>query len=267
MIAAIEQFLRDTTPPPAPPAAREPVAARRAARGRRARPGLQRLVARRARASPGRGAHPVGVQAGAVPYSITVRLAFAGGASRRGSAPVRCAVAARTQPPWVTTTASSPAARRPRGHARLQLGERLRAGRGELAALPGGDGLGVELVERVAGPVADVDLAPARVGRRSAEPERLRRLSRPRQVGGQRARRQPVEERKQRGRLLAAEGGQRRVGLALQAVLGVPGRLAVADQEKAGGHGRQHGVRSHGDEVSGDATTRGIRQPVARAGS
>ena len=37
----------------------------------------------------------------------------------------------------------------------------------------------------------------------------------------------------QRGHLLAPERGQRRIGLALQPVLGVPGRLAVADEQEA----------------------------------
>ena len=99
------------------------------------------------------------------PCSITVRLAFAGGASLRGSAPVRCAVAARTQPPWVTTITSSPRSSSTAAATRAwSCCERLGVGWRELAAPPGGDVVGIELVERVAGPVADVDLAPARVG-------------------------------------------------------------------------------------------------------
>jgi len=120
-----------------------------------------------------------------------------------------------------------------RRHPRLEPRPRLRAGRGELPAAPGGDLLRVELVERAARPLADVDLAPARVGRRAAEPERVRRLRRAREVGGERARREAVEERPQRGDLLAPERRQRRVGLALEPVLRVPGRLAVADQQQA----------------------------------
>ena len=117
------------------------------------------------------------------PYSITVRLAFAGGASRRASAPVEVrrggAHAAavgdddRVLPPQLVDRG---------GDARLQLGERLGVRRRELPALPGGDVGRVELVERVAGPVADVDLAPAPVVGRAAEPERLRGLHRAREV-------------------------------------------------------------------------------------
>jgi hypothetical protein len=120
-----------------------------------------------------------------------------------------------------------------RGDARLELGERLGVRRRELPPLPGGDVTGIELVERAPRPVADVDLAPARVGRRAVEPERDRGLDRAREVGGQRARRQILEKRQQRGRLFEAERGQRRVGLPLQPVLGVPGRLAVADEQEA----------------------------------
>ena len=52
VMAAIEQFLRDTAPPPAPAEAPEnPWLPRRAARGRRARPGVHAMVNRR-RAEP-----------------------------------------------------------------------------------------------------------------------------------------------------------------------------------------------------------------------
>ena len=120
-----------------------------------------------------------------------------------------------------------------RSDACLELGERLGVRRGELPPLPGGDVAGIELVERAARPVADVDLAPARIGRRAVDPERDRGLDRTREVGGQRARRQVLEVRPQRGGLLEAEWRQRRVGLSLEPVLGVPGRLAVADEEEA----------------------------------
>ena len=121
------------------------------------------------------------------------------------------------------------------GHAGLELPPRLGRGSGSPRRQAATDsGSSSSTVKPAHG--AHVDLAPALVGGRAGEPEQLGGLDRAGEVGGQPAVGDPVEERDERLGLLAPELGQRRVGLALQAVLGVPGRLAVADEQQAVGH-------------------------------
>ena len=90
-----------------------------------------------------------------------------------------------------------------------------------------------ELGDRTPGPAAEVDLTPARVTRRVGVAEQRGGLARADQIA-----RDDLLETGQKGAQRRGFGapdiGERRVGLALQMATGVVGRLAVADQDKAG---------------------------------
>jgi hypothetical protein len=97
--------------------------------------------------------------------------------------------------------------------------------------------LGVDLRRRAPAPRADVDLPPRRVEPLRRDAEQLGGLARPREVGADDALgrdREARDERRERARLRAAGVGEGRVELPLEPVLGVPGRLAVADEDEQG---------------------------------
>jgi hypothetical protein len=101
--------------------------------------------------------------------------------------------------------------------------------------------LGVDLSGGAAAPRADVDLPPARVDALRLEPQQRGGLPGAREIGDDhplRSDAEPLDERPQLDSLRSPGVGQRRVELPLQAMLGVPGGLAVADEEEAVvGHG------------------------------
>src|SRR4051812_31631611 len=186
---------------------------------------------------------------------------------RVGSAPVTRETAARTAPPWQTTShvppartssSTAPPTRRapppaapagadhgPRAAGAHQLVDRASPPRGELRpglaarrvqrpAAPRRPRLVRELGDRPPGPLAEVDLAPARVAHRVGVAEQGRGLARAHEV----ARDHALEARQARPQLfglLAPDVGKRWIGLPLQAPLGVVGRLAVAYEDEAGG--------------------------------
>ena len=168
---------------------------------------------------------------------MTVRLALAGGASVRASAPVRCAVAARMQPPWRHddhVLAAQLVGRR--RHAGLELLPRLAPGSARRRCQAATDsGSSSSTVKPAHGPMS-ISRQRSSVGA-PASPSSSAVCTRAREVGGEPRVGDAVEEGRERLGLLAPELGQRRVGLALQAMLGVPGRLAVADEQQAVDHG------------------------------
>ena len=112
VMAAIEQFLRDTAPPPAP--AEEPenpwIRAARLEAVERDPSYSSALGSRPASAASPGPARAARRRAGARGRRARSRSGSRWRAARAcaASAPVRCAVAARMQPPWVTTMTSSP---------------------------------------------------------------------------------------------------------------------------------------------------------------
>ncbi len=164
-----------------------------------------------------------------------------------------------------------------RGHPVLLVGERLAAGEGEV------DGAGDERAEELGllrlhfgegpvGPVAGVGLHQSGVGDGGhAEPSGddvgglLRTGERAAPQGGEPAARRDLG---QRARLLAAALGQRHGTLALEATLGVVGRLAVAGQPHAHSEGLASIVseRSPSRRVSRLSTSSGAMLPRLQSG-
>ena len=289
MIAAIEQFLRDTAPPPAPrprhgrargsaprgwrassalrrasrgwgnrptrrphlPAGRFPPLRRPLQRPQDARATLlaptralaeelavdfaRRQVPDRTRASSRRPRAAAGS-----PARTTVTLALAGPATRCGSAPVTCESAARTTPPWQTTShvpAGGDQLVDGAADARLQVAPttRRRARAAGRRARPSRCRPGSPRSGRPSH--SPTSISRKRGSRRaSGIAEQRRGLARAPQVARDDA---VVVEARQRGPQqlgLGASGVRERwVGLALEAGLGVVGRLSVADEDQAGG--------------------------------
>jgi hypothetical protein len=122
------------------------------------------------------------------------------------------------------------------GHARPEVLPRLAGRRLARPAAPVGQllPLGVDLRGHAAAPFADVDLAPALVEAARAQAQQLGGLARAAEVAAHDALvRQAVEDRCEGERLLAPAVRERRVELALEALLGVPGGLPVADEDQA----------------------------------
>ena len=144
-------------------------------------------------------------------------------------------------------------------HALADLATRLPASgtHVRLALLEALERLRVELLDLLPGepgPAAHVQLAQPRIRRRL---ESMRTCHGPRRLEGalevareQQLQARPRERPCQPVRLLAAGLGQRRIGLALPAALGVPGGLGVADQQEGRGlHGRRSLARSGGGPI------------------
>ena len=157
------------------------------------------------------------------------------------SAPVTCAAAARMQPPWQTTSHGPPAAISSSSApdtrcANASHGSPSGAVRGPprqfVSSLPC-----ASISAAVLPPHSPTSISRQRGSNRPGCSPISSAVSRarPRSLHTTRSPGTPSTHPGQRARLLAPALGQRRVELPLQALLGVPGGLAVADEDQAVG--------------------------------